>query len=177
MKNKLFIWLFIVLFLSSCSWNKNNLGKIDSKPNSWTWVVKILSGNKVELKKDVNKSKKISMETLSEFDKEVIKLAVTWKIETCKKLSSEKQSYCKDFVKKEQENYKQWNCDKLVYLKQKCLDDKNLKERNCTKISDELKKRQCYFQKEYDKAIKNKDVNFCKTLPRMMKNDCFEKMK
>jgi len=87
-----------------------------------------------------------------------------------------KQDLCKQTVKNEQINYKNEECEKLEYLKQKCEDKRNFKERNCEQIKEELLKRQCIFQKKYDQAIKNKDKIFCNTLPRTKKQECFKKI-
>jgi hypothetical protein len=87
------------------------------------------------------------------------------------------KTLCKQKYEEEIKNFQDGNCDKLTFLKQKCLDEKYFNERDCDKISDDLLKRKCKFQLEYDEAVKNHDVNFCNKLPRTMKEECFQKMK
>lgn len=157
---KLFVLLLLMFLLSGC-WN---IKKVDENVvNTWTDLL-------------LNKSKKDSnFISLSKYEEEIIKLAVVnWKKELCKKIS--KVKLCEKIYDKEYNYYKELKCNKLKYLKSKCEDEKNFKERKCEKIKNEYLKRKCDFQKKYDKAIKNKDLQFCDTLPKKDKQKCIQKI-
>jgi len=97
-------------------------------------------------------------------------------IQLCKTLGNVKD-YCENIYKKEWNNYDKLDCNELMYLKNKCEDKLNFENKKCNIIHDELKKRRCKFEKRYEQAIKNKDVSFCNSLPRVQKTECLKKMK
>ena len=112
-------------------------------------------------------------DSLSSFDKWVIKIAVKEWISVCKSLSSPKKiTYCEKLVKNEQENYKKGNCDKLVYLKQACLDEQNYKKLDCDKILNWLKKRECILQKNLKEVVKSWDITQCHQFPYPQNKEC-----
>lgn len=158
------LWIFL---LASCGkqnvdtvWKKNNF------VNSWSIVHENIENNQ-----NIGKKKVV----LSEFEKTIIKISAKKWIENCKNMPSNK-NLCEKIVKKEQKDLKLLNCDNLVYLKQDCMDKLNYNKKLCSQVKSPLLKRQCEFQKKYDEAIKNKDKSFCNTLPRTMKQECFEKI-
>ena len=121
----------------------------------------------------VKKKQNIIEESLSSFDKWIIKMAVKKWTSVCKSLSSkEKITYCENLVKNEQENYKKGNCDKLVYLKQSCLDEQNYKKLDCEKILNWLKKRECILQKNFKKVVKNWNIKQCNQFPYPQNKEC-----
>ena len=154
------IVLIGVVLLAGCGQQPQ---EVQIKPNTWN-AMKVQENNLV------------NQEELSKFDKEILKISLN---KTNKQFcdNANNKSLCKQLYEKEIKNYQSWNCEKLTILKQKCLDQKYFNERDCDKISDDLLKRKCRFQVEYDKAIQNHDVNFCNKLPRTMKEECFQKMK
>ncbi len=112
---------------------------------------------------------------LNSFDNEVVKIAVMNNNNSfCSKIKEKK--YCKYMVQIENKKMNKLNCSWLIYLKQKCFDKLYFQKRNCEKISKDYVKKQCRFQKKYDEALKNKDISFCNTLPRIHKKECFERM-
>ena len=156
---KLYLLLFLfVVILSWCSQNSSNSSKNTNQKNV--------------IKKTQAIEKNTIKDDLSAYDKAIIKMAVDKWIKFCNNLSSQKKSYCQKIVKNEQLNYKLANCGKLTYLKQKCLDNKYFKARECGKIVDEFTRRNCNLQKEFDEVIKNGDISKCNQLPYPEKQKC-----
>jgi uncharacterized protein with NAD-binding domain and iron-sulfur cluster len=163
------ILLVFILFLSACSHNHKEKQIIKRKINNnqLTGTIEKTNTLKWELKTD----------KLSKFEKELIKIAVQKWIDNCNNFSrTQKQELCKKIVENEQKHYKNKECEKLEYLKQKCIDERNFEQRNCKQIKEELLKRQCIFQKKYEQAVKNNNIDFCNTLPRTIRKKCMQKM-
>jgi hypothetical protein len=112
---------------------------------------------------------------LSKFDEEIIKMAIKNKnIDLCKSSSFTKK--CEEIYTNEVNYFKRKECEKLIYLKQQCEDEKNFDLRKCIEIKDEKLRRRCNFQKKYDEAIKNHDKSFCNLVPRPQRDECLKKI-
>ncbi len=164
MKKIWFMILFWLVMLSGCSQKHiihNNTSNVNKNMiTGWNHSVVKKRQNTIE-------------DSLSPFDKWVIKIAVKEWISVCKSLSSPKKiTYCEKLVKNEQENYKKGNCDKLVYLKQACLDEQNYKKLDCEKISNWLKKRECILQRNLKKVVKNWNIQKCNQFPYPQNIEC-----
>jgi len=151
------IALIGIVLLAGCS---QQVQKVQVKPGTWNFI-------KTHIQSEWK---------LSKFDKSILKIALNKNDEKFCENANDKK-LCRQMYQYEMKNYKAKNCEKLTILKQKCLDQKYFNERDCDKISDDLLKRKCRFQVEYDKAIQNHDVNFCNKLPRRMKKECLDKIK
>ena len=157
----LLISMLFLLVLVGCSKDNKDI-RVHKHKAVYSWVV---------INKNSYTITGLNINTLSSFNKEILKLAIKGDIKKCEFFQWNKKE-CYQIATLQRKYLKNLNCDKLLFYKEYCFDKYYRGKLECSKIHNEVIKKDCILHKDMLQVIKSKDINWCKKFPYPFRKEC-----